>query len=143
SFGIRHAFIVRPTVEIEELQPKSKNLLNLHEKFLEILKKHDNIKILSFGENEKTTFSLRYQTVIVPAESSQINIGKFFILNKNHIYVCKPNSKNTIEYQELLDVIQTIYYQRKNELKSQQMQLTEDILNNLYSFSSPIEDDVQ
>ncbi|CAF3480441.1 unnamed protein product [Rotaria sp. Silwood2] len=143
SFGIRHAFIVRPTVEIEELQPNSKNLLNLHEKFLEILKTYDNIKILSFAENEKTTFSLRYQTVVVPSESSQINIGKFFILNKNHIYICKPNSKNTLEYQELLDLIQTIYYQHKNELKTEQIKLTEDILNNLYTFSSPIEDDTQ
>ncbi|CAF2960728.1 unnamed protein product [Rotaria sp. Silwood2] len=123
SFGIRHAFIVRPTVEIEELQPNSKNLLNLHEKFLEILKTYDNIKILSFAENEKTTFSLRYQTVVVPSESSQINIGKFFILNKNHIYICKPNSKNTLEYQELLDLIQTIYYQHKNELKTEQIKI--------------------
>ncbi|CAF3693363.1 unnamed protein product [Rotaria sp. Silwood1] len=143
SFGIRHAFIVRPTVEIEELEPNSKNLLNLHEKFLDILKTHDNIKILSFAENEKTTFSLRYQTVVVTSESSQINIGKFFILNKNHIYVCKPNSKNTLEYQELLDLIQTIYYQRKNELKTEQIKLTEDLLNNLYTYSSPIEDDTQ
>ncbi|CAF3764929.1 unnamed protein product [Rotaria sordida] len=143
SFGIRHAFIVRPTVEIEELQPNSENLLNLHENFLQILKTYDNIKILSFAENEKTTFSLRYQTVVVPSESSQINIGKFFILNKNHIYICKPNSKDTLEYQELLDLIRTIYYERKNELKTDQMKSTEDLLNSLYMFSSPIEDDTQ
>jgi hypothetical protein len=143
SFGIRHAFIVRPTVEIEELQPNSTNLLNLQERFLDILKHHDNIKILSFAENEKTTFSLRYQTVVVPSESSQINIGKFFILNKNHIFICKPNSKQTLEYQELLDLIQTIYYERKNELKTEQMKATEDFLNNLYTFSSPMDDDTQ
>ncbi|CAF1057204.1 unnamed protein product [Adineta steineri] len=143
SFGIRHAFFVRPTVEIEELQPNSTNLLNLHERFLDILKTHDNIKILSFAENEKTTFSLRYQTVVVPSESSQINIGKFFVLNKNHIYICKPNSKSTIEYQELLDLIQTIYSERKNEVKSEQIKTTEDFLSNLYTFSSPMEDDTQ
>lgn len=143
SFGIRHAFFVRPTVEIEELQPNSNNLLNLHERFLDILKTHDNIKIISFAENEKTTFSLRYQTVVVPSESSQINIGKFFILNKNHIFICKPNSRQTIEYQELVDLIQTIYSERKNELKSEQIKTTEDFLNNLYMFSSPIDDDSQ
>ncbi len=143
SFGIRHAFFVRPTVEIEELEPNSHNLLNLHERFLEILKIHDNIKILSFAENEKTTFSLRYQTVVVSSESSQINIGKFYILNKNHIYICKPNSKTTLEYQELLDLIQTIYTERKNELKSEQIKTTEEFLNNLYMFSSPMEDDLQ
>jgi len=143
SFGIRHAFLVRPTVEIEELQPNSTNLLNLQERFLDILKVHDNIKILSFAENEKTTFSLRYQTVVVPSESSQINIGRFFILNKDHILICKPNSKQTIEYQELLDLIQTIYLERKNELKTEQIKATEEFLNNLYSFSSPIEDDMQ
>lgn len=108
-----------------------------------MLKTHDTIKILSFAENEKTKFSLRYQTVVVPSESSQINIGKFFILNKNHIYVCKPSSKDAIEYRELLDLVQTIYYQRKDELKTQHIKLTEEILNSLYSFSSPIEDDVQ
>ncbi len=143
SFGIRHAFFIRPTVEIEELQPNSTNLLTLHERFLDILKVHDNIKIISFSENEKTTFSLRYQTVVVPSESSQINIGKFYILNKNHIYICKPNSKATLEYQELLDLIQTIFIERKNELKSEQSKLTEDFLNNLYMFSSPMEDDIQ
>ena len=143
SFGIRHAFFVRPTVEIEELEPNSTNLLNLHERFLDILKTHDNIKILSFAENEKTTFSLRYQTVVVPSESSQINIGKFYILNKNHIYICKPNSKDTIEYQELLDLIQTIYFEHKNELKSEQIKSTEEFLNSLYTFSSPSEDDMQ
>jgi hypothetical protein len=143
SFGIRHAFFVRPTVEIEELQPNSTNLIDLHERFLDMLKTHDNVKILSFAENEKTTFSLRYQTVVVPSESSQINIGKFYILNKNHIYICKPNSKTTLEYQELLDLIQTIYFERKNELKSEQIKTTEDFLNNLYTFSSPMEDDMQ
>jgi len=143
SFGIRHAFIVRPTVEIEELQPNSTNLLNLQERFLDVLKNHDNIKILSFAENEKTTFSLRYQTVVVPSESSQINIGRFYILNKNHIFICKPNSKQALEYQELLDLIQTIYHERKNELKTEQTKATEDLLNNLYMFSSPIEDDMQ
>jgi hypothetical protein len=134
---------VRPTVEIEELQPNSTNLLNLHERFLDILKHYDNIKILSFAENEKTTFSLRYQTVVVPSESSQINIGKFYILNKNHIFICKPNSKQTLEYQELLDVIQNIYEERKNELKTEQMKATEDFLNNLFTLSSPSEDDMQ
>lgn len=143
SFGIRHAFIVRPTVEIEELQPNSTNLLQLQERFLEMLKYHDSIKIISFAENEKTTFSLRYQTVVVPSESSQINIGKFYILNKNHIFICKPNSKQTLEYQELLELIQTIYVDRKNEMKSEEMRATEEFLNNLYMFSSPIEDDMQ
>ena len=143
SFGIRHAFFVRPTVEIEELQPNSKHLLDLQERFLDVLKVHDNIRILSFAENEKTTFSLRYQTVIVPSESSQINIGKFYVLNKNHIMICKPNSKNTLEYQELLDLIQTIYDERKNELKSEHLRTTEDFLNNLFMLSSPIEDDMQ
>ncbi|UJR31498.1 hypothetical protein I4U23_018987 [Adineta vaga] len=143
SFGLRHAFFVRPTVEIEELQPNSTNLLNLQERFLDMLKAHDNIKILSFAENEKTTFSLRYQTVVVPSESSQINIGKFYILNKNHIYICKPNSRTTLEYQELLDLIQSIYFERKNELKSEQTRATEEFLYNLYMFSSPSEDDMQ
>lgn len=143
SFGIRHAFFVRPTVEIEELQPNSANLLRLHERFLEMLKFHDTIKIISFAENEKTTFSLRYQTVVVPSESSQINIGKFYILNKNHIFICKPDSKRTLEYQELLDLIQTIYLHRKDELKTEEMKTTEEFLNNLYMFSSPSEDDMQ
>ena len=108
-----------------------------------MLKIRDNIKILSFAENEKTTFSLRYQTVVVPSESSQINIGKFYILNKNHIFICKPNSKQTLEYQELLDVIQTTYLERKNEVKSEQMKATEEFLNNLFMFSSPTENDMQ
>lgn len=143
SFGIRHAFFVRPTVEIEELQPNSKHLLMLQECFLDVLKVHANIRILSFAENEKTTFSLRYQTVVVPSESSQINIGKFYVLNKNHIFICKPNSKDTLEYQELLDLIQTIYDERKQELKSEQLRTTEEFLNNLFILSSPAEDDMQ
>ena len=143
SFGIRHAFFVRPTVEIEELQPNSKHLLTLQEQFLDVLKVHANIRILSFAENEKTTFSLRYQTVVVPSESSQINIGKFYVLNKNHIFICKPNSKDTLEYQELLDLIQTIYDERKHELKSEQLRTTEEFLNNLFILSSPTEDDMQ
>lgn len=130
-------------MEIEELQPNSEHLLQLHQRFLDVLKAHDNIRILSFAENEKTTFSLRYQTVVVPSESSQINIGKFYVLNKNHIFICKPKSKFTIEYQELLDLIQTIFEERKNELKSEQTRTTEEFLNNLYMFSSPIEDDMQ
>lgn len=130
-------------MEIEELQPNSTNLLKLHERFLDVLRAHDNIKILSFAENEKTTFSLRYQTVVVPSESSQINIGKFFVLNKNHIFICKPNSRDTLEYQELLDLIETIYAERKTELKTEQIKATEEFLNNLYMFSSPIEDDMQ
>jgi hypothetical protein len=48
-----------------------------------------------------------------------------------------------LEYQELLDLIQTIFIERKNELKSEQSKLTEDFLNNLYMFSSPMEDDIQ
>lgn len=115
----------------------------LQECFLDVLKVHANIRILSFAENEKTTFSLRYQTVVVPSESSQINIGKFYVLNKNHIFICKPNSKDTLEYQELLDLIQTIYDERKQELKSEQLRTTEEFLNNLFILSSPAEDDMQ
>ena len=125
------------------MQPNSPNLLNLHERFLQILKTHDNINILSFAENKKTTFSLRYQTVVVPSESSQISIGNFYMLDKNHVYVCKPNSKNTIEYRKLLDLIQKIYFERKNELKNKQSKAAENFLCSLYTVLSPMADDIQ
>jgi hypothetical protein len=143
SYGIRHAFIVRPTVEIEQLQPNNAHLLNLHERFLNILKTHDNIRILSFAENEKTTFSFRYQTVVVPSTSSQINIGKFYVLNKNHIFICKPTSKNTLEYRELADLIRTVYHEQENPVQTNQNRTKEDILDYFYRMTSPSDDDIK
>ncbi|CAF1295482.1 unnamed protein product, partial [Didymodactylos carnosus] len=132
SWGVRNKFLVRPTVEIEDLQPNSKNLLELHERFLNVLKQHQNIKILSFAENEKTVFSYRYQTIVVPAQSSQIDIGPFYVLNKNHVYICKPSNKEVIEYQELLDLIRSIYFERLQELKSDNKRTSENFLNYYY-----------
>lgn len=137
SYGVRHAFFVRPTIEIHELHPNSENLMKLHKNFLEFIEKNNELKILSFAENEKTTFSLRYQTVIVPSESSKLDVGKFFVLNKNHILICKPDSKSTVEYEELRELIENIFLQSKTEPRKE----PEEFLENTFLFSSPIEDD--
>ncbi|XP_023242230.1 protein SERAC1-like [Centruroides sculpturatus] len=96
--------ILLPTKEVKELKKDSSYLLDMHEKFKQLAKKHD-ISCLSFGETQKTNLGLKLSTLMVSLDSSDPSIGEFYALPENHLNTCKPETKSSVMYQLLVDFI--------------------------------------
>ncbi|KAG1680847.1 Protein SERAC1 [Nymphon striatum] len=97
-------YIFFPSAELKELQHGSQQLKELHEAFKEKLKMNE-ISCLSFGENKKTSFGLKFNAYIVDRESSDIDIGEFYDIPSNHLNVCKPENPQSKNYTKLLEFL--------------------------------------
>lgn len=99
-----------PSKEVDELALDNQYLIDLNEKFLKLMKNSDS-KIISFCENLKTYVGYlpNLNVKLVPEYSANIGIGEFYLLDKDHLYICKPESKESILYSSLVKLIEEIY----------------------------------
>lgn len=101
------------TTEVIELQKGSPVLVDLHEKFLNILN-HDNshIKFLTYAEDSISSFGVnkmvQWKGVLVHEDSLHFEIGPIHRLNIDHAHTCKPYTKNSITYVKTLEFIRSL-----------------------------------
>lgn len=106
--------IFSPTIEVKELRENCQLLLQLQSQFEEALTKLKRpIKIVSIAEGLPTAITtFKFPMQFVNEESAKLNIGDFYVLNVDHLGLCKPVFRQSFLYQRLLaiinDVINTI-----------------------------------
>ncbi|XP_053213766.1 protein SERAC1-like [Panonychus citri] len=108
SLNLQRIFV--PSQEIRELIKDSPKLLNLHESFISLLAIKP-IDLISFGEKEQVQVNIKgvkINTLLVPTESSYLDIGQFHVLDTNHFLTCKPSDKSSPSYSIVKDFIQSI-----------------------------------
>lgn len=101
------------TTEVIELQKGSPVLMELHEKFHQMLNRGDlDIKFLNYAENAISSFGVnkvvQWRGVLVHEDSLQFEIGPNYKLNIDHAHTCKPSSKTSITYSKTLEFIRSI-----------------------------------
>ncbi|XP_064465929.1 protein SERAC1-like [Ornithodoros turicata] len=100
--------LLLPSVELQELRKDCPKLLELDNKFRDLVKKY-NIPCLSFGETAKTLLGFRVSKVLVPRDSSDPGFGDFFLMNTTHLDICKPQKWSSYSYQLLLDFLDHVF----------------------------------
>eukprot|EP00871_Galdieria_phlegrea_P005402 jgi/Galph1/5863/GphlegSOOS_G4475.1 len=127
----------RPSVAVYEMYPGSEMLLDLNEKFKQVVKTGDihtsfddekgeenkqskamkwnkkALEILSIGETQPTRltqWSTQYITsVLVPPETANPGIGRFIpVEDADHLTVCKPSSLEDIRYREVAQLLHRV-----------------------------------
>ncbi|XP_056642679.1 protein SERAC1 [Diorhabda sublineata] len=97
--------LLRRSVELLEIQKNCNFILNLHNKFLEIVKKEKpTMDIFSFIETSFTFMSFIYLK-IVPYESADAKIGIKCDVPLDHREICKPAGRDCFLYLELIKLI--------------------------------------
>ncbi|KAK7102140.1 protein SERAC1-like [Littorina saxatilis] len=95
-------YLLYPSPEVRELSPGSPHLDRLHEHF-RCFVDTNSIPCLSFGEQLKTQFRKTLpRLLLVPPESSDPGVGEFCSLPRDHINICKPESRNSTVYERSL-----------------------------------------
>ncbi|XP_027203855.2 protein SERAC1-like [Dermatophagoides pteronyssinus] len=127
--------IIYPSNHVLELQKDSPELLELNEKFIQLIRNHQ-IDCLSFGETKKCTLlkkPIEWRALLVPEESANPGIGKFILLPENHFSICKPKDHNDRSYSELKEFLTEILL--KEKLKSSTMATRKSLWQKLAEFS--------
>ncbi|KAF2901281.1 hypothetical protein ILUMI_04906, partial [Ignelater luminosus] len=104
---------LRRSVELLEVQRNCRFVLNLHEKFLEMLKDSSfQPEMFSFIETSLTFMSFIYLR-IVALDSADPGVGSKWGVPLDHREICKPSSKSCFLYQELVQLIGKSVYNIK------------------------------
>lgn len=101
------------TTEVIELQKGSPVLVDLHDKFLNILNHENNhIKFLTYAEDSVSSFGVnkvvQWKGVLVHEDSLHFEIGPVYRLNIDHSHTCKPYTKDSITYAKTLEFIRSL-----------------------------------
>lgn len=106
------SFALYTSNEIAELSSDSKYLLDLNNKFLNLILNHsklDQMKILSICESLPTYFAFNVFATTVTEASARLGIGEFHLADfKDHLNVCKPDDKKCLVYTKQIDFINQI-----------------------------------
>lgn len=99
--------ILSPTIEVKELQENGPYLLNLHEKFVQYMEKFkEKVEVVSVAEGCPTMLtSFKFPFRIVTEDSAKLKYGDFYVLNVDHLGLCKPVFRQSFLYQRLLRLI--------------------------------------
>ncbi len=98
-------YLFFPSVEVQDLEADSPQLLELHEDFLHLYKsRSEKIDIVSFGETKATPY-MGVDLTFVPRESSDPGIGQHLNIDTNHMNICKPGDKNSPLFAKLRKMI--------------------------------------
>ena len=83
------------------------------------LHEEQGVPVLSFGEGAPLSVLMGLpQTVVVPEASAYPGYGDFVMLDGvNHIYACKPMSKEDISYRAVSDFLQKVLSDRGGPMK--------------------------
>lgn len=102
--------ILSPTIEVKELRENCQLLLQLQTQFEHALAKLKTpIKIVSIAEGLPTAITtFKFPMQFVNEESANLNIGDFYVLNVDHLGLCKPVFRQSFLYQRLLAVINDV-----------------------------------
>lgn len=101
------------TTEVIELQKGSPILLELHEKFLDLIERRENpVKFLTFAETAISSFgvnkAVQWKGILVHEDSLNFGLGPIYKLNIDHAHTCKPNSRESITYAKTLELIRDL-----------------------------------
>ena len=103
--------VLAPTAEINELAEGSPLLQENQVAFLDFLERNPDVQIASFGEGSDIRFSaLGIKLTIVPPKSADPHVGEFFVLDGNHLEVCKPVDRSDAVYQTLTRFIRDLFF---------------------------------
>ncbi|KAL7031040.1 hypothetical protein ACKWTF_006878 [Chironomus riparius] len=106
--------ILWPTVEVQDLEENSKELLKLNEQFLDNVMKMKNLtEIVSIAEGTTTKIFQNIKLHVVPISSAYLGYGDFYISHENHLNLSKPISQNSFIYTALVSMLEKILKQTK------------------------------
>lgn len=106
--------ILWPTVEVQDLEENSKELLKLNEQFLDnVMKMKNPTEIVSIAEGTTTKIFQNIKLHIVPISSAYLGYGDFFISHENHLNLSKPISQNSFIYTALVSMLEKILKETK------------------------------
>ena len=94
-----------PTVEVEDLDPDSPQLSELHQSFKDLVSRQ-RFEVVSFGETKPTPY-MGLDITFVPAASSDPGLGQYHQVPLNHINICKPENKRSILYYKVAQMIES------------------------------------
>jgi hypothetical protein len=105
-----------PSKEIEDLALNNKYLKKLNEEFVS-LTMDKKWKIISFCENLSTYVGYNLYVKLVSEASARLptDLSEFIVLDKDHLYICKPDSKDSIIYKSVVNMINQVYFNYINE----------------------------
>ncbi|CAH1373103.1 unnamed protein product [Tenebrio molitor] len=108
TFSQASALVIWPSVEVQELQRDSPQLLKMHEDFLE-LTKINPIRVVTFVETQPTVVSaMKFKFLVVEPDSGNPGCGEYYEIPLDHLGICKPASRQSFLYQKVLSVIKDI-----------------------------------
>uniref|UniRef100_A0A182R0X8 GPI inositol-deacylase n=1 Tax=Anopheles farauti TaxID=69004 RepID=A0A182R0X8_9DIPT len=101
--------LVWPSVEVQELEENSTQLLHLNKTFLRSI---DTIgprkpEIITLCEGRPTVLtSFKLAIHVVPESSARIDAGDFYLTSEDHLNLSKPMCRQSFLYQRLVGAIQ-------------------------------------
>ncbi|KAF5299507.1 hypothetical protein FQR65_LT01090 [Abscondita terminalis] len=99
---------LRRSIELLEVQRNGYFVVNLHNKFLEMLENSKlQPEIFSFFETSLTFMSFLYLRIVAP-DSADPGVGVKWGVPLDHREICKPSNKNCFLYQELIQLIENV-----------------------------------
>lgn len=126
-------YLLLPSTEVKELKPGSKHLLQLHADFKGLVEER-GLSCLSFGEALRVNIlGKRVSTVLVPPDVADPGFGQFHVVPVNHLYICKPSSRQTPLYQRLESYIRD-HLKDASKLKSTTDELDAEIVMSTFPF---------
>ena len=104
------SYALLPSQEIEDLALDNKYLKLLNEDFIE-LAKGKNWKIVSFCEKFSSHVGYNLWVKLVPEHSAQLpsELSEFTVLETDHFYICKPDTRESIIYRSAVNLINIVY----------------------------------
>ena len=119
-----------PSKEIEDLALNNKYLKTLNEEFID-LAKGKNWKIISFCENFSTYVGYNLYVRLVSENSARLpsQLSDFFVLDTDHFYICKPDTKESFIYKAVFNLVNDVYFVYKKEKRI----LNKNQSDNVYS----------
>lgn len=100
------------------MEENSKELLKLHDKFLEnIVKLQQPVEIVSIAEGSPMKVFQNIKMIVVPLQSAFLGYGDFYVSNENHLNLSKPISQNSFIYLTIVNILEKILAQHRSSNK--------------------------
>lgn len=107
-----------PTIEVKDMEENSKELLKLHDKFLEnIVKLRQPVEIVSIAEGSPMKVFQNIKMIVVPMQSAFLGYGDFYVSNENHLNLSKPISQNSFIYLTVVNILEKLLAQQRDSTK--------------------------
>lgn len=113
--------LLQLTTEVIELQKGSPVLVELHEKFLNLINRPEvNIKFMTFAEKSISSFGVnkvvQWRGILVHEDSLQFEHGPVQKLQIDHAHTCKPHNREALTYKKTLEFIKDLIPAKRDPL---------------------------